>query len=333
MCPPITAKITAGQPEFDKLMKVQANFDEVLESSALYASLPMDLKRTELSIRDLKHIVQFSNLPSRMELGLEFEAFVNTAKQAGYDLTKFNSAIGRAMDHILSTNRWTMRVVDGVTDREAGQGAVSRFFSQTVPAVFGYQGKDLDEILLEQYLKHTSKVEDQITKLVLEAQALLSVLSHLDGQLDIITSIVMRDGVAVSQDRDKIFGHLWTMLGGNRSSIKKLDEQIELLNDVNSYRKTAWAHVSGALLKLQEIQADLVNLRERVALPDLIGLEIPLTQHIEIIRLGVERLETARREHKRVENAKIHRFIDSQRHDDDGRGAVQGTAVLGKWSR
>lgn len=329
-CPSHRSSIS-GSPEFDQLMKVQGNFDQVLESSAVYASLPMDLKRTELSIRDLKHVVSYSNLPSRQELTQEFENFVETARQAGWDLTQFNSAIGRTMDHILSTNRWTLQVIDGVAEREAGRGAIGRFMDG-IPPAFGWPTRSLDEILLEQYLKHTSQVEEQITRLVLEAQALLGLLAHLDDELDIIAGVVTRDGIAITNDRDELFSYLWTKLGGNRSSVKKLEEQLQLLKDVNSYRRTAWAHVNGALLKLQEIQADLMHLKERVAAPETIGLDIPLAQHIDIIRRGAERLEEARRTQKTAEGAKIRKFIDSQRGDDSVR-TVQGNLVQGISSR
>lgn len=316
----------SGSPEFEQLMKVQGNFDQVLESSAVYASLPMDLKNTEMSIRDLRLVVAHSNVPSRKELTQEFENFIETAKAAGFDLTKFNSAIGRTMDHILSTNRWTLQVMDGVVERDAERGAIGRFFN-SIPPAFGWHAQNLDEILLDQYLKHTSQVEHQITRLILEAQALLGLLAHLDDELEIIAGIVMRDGIAVSNNRDELFSLLWTKLGGNRDSVKKLEEQLHLLNDVNNYRRTAWRHVNGALLKLQEIQADLMHLKERVAAPETIGLDIPLAQHIDIIRRGAERLEETRRTQKRAEDANIRKFIGSS-GDDDVR-TVQGRLVHG----
>jgi hypothetical protein len=51
--------------EFDELMTVQANFEKVLEESAGGASLPLDMKRGEASIRDLRQLVRYSHLQSR----------------------------------------------------------------------------------------------------------------------------------------------------------------------------------------------------------------------------------------------------------------------------
>ena len=55
-----------GAPaEFDQLMKVQSNFEKVMEDSAGGSSLPVDMKRGEASVRDLRQLVRFSSLHSR----------------------------------------------------------------------------------------------------------------------------------------------------------------------------------------------------------------------------------------------------------------------------
>jgi hypothetical protein len=55
----------APSVEFDQLMTVQGKFEEVLEESAGGVSLPMDMKRGEASIRDLRQLVKYSNLHSK----------------------------------------------------------------------------------------------------------------------------------------------------------------------------------------------------------------------------------------------------------------------------
>ena len=51
--------------EFDQLMQVQSKFEEVLEESAGGVSLPLDMKRGEASIRDLRQLVRYSQLQSK----------------------------------------------------------------------------------------------------------------------------------------------------------------------------------------------------------------------------------------------------------------------------
>lgn len=51
--------------EFEQLMTVQSQFEEVLKESAGGVSLPLDMKRGEASIRDLRQLVKYSGLHSK----------------------------------------------------------------------------------------------------------------------------------------------------------------------------------------------------------------------------------------------------------------------------
>lgn len=310
-CPVPTTPEIAGPAEFDKLIQAQSAFNDVLAASETGLNLPLDMKKSEAGIRDLKHVVEYSSLPSKNELVYEFAGFIDTAKQASQDLSKFNSRIGRAVDRILSTNRWTLSVIDGVTASDAGRGSVSRFVSDHLNMFAPFQPVSLTrDILLDQYLHHTSAVEEQIDSLISEAQALLGILENLDGRLDVIASIAVRDGLKAEDNRDELFAYLWTKLGGNRSSVKKLNGHIELLKNVGQYRRIAWAHVTSTIVKLQAIRDNLEDLRERVAMPETVGTDkVPLEVHIEAINLGIQRLEEQRDSSRKLEDAAYRRVI------------------------
>ncbi|TKX25850.1 hypothetical protein C1H76_1996 [Elsinoe australis] len=317
-----------GDVEFDQLISTQSAFEEVLTTSAESASLPMDMKRSEASIRDLRHVVEYSALPSRNELVFEFTGFIDTARQASADLTTYNSRIGRAVDRILSTNRWTLQVLEGIEASKADQGSVSRFIGEHLNIFAPFQGaptKLTRDILYDQYIRHTTAVEEQIQTLILEAQALLAVLQNLDDRLDLIASISTRDGIKIQDNKDELFALLWTKLGGNRSSVTRVQRQLAVLKEVGAYRKMAFAHVSSTIIKLQSIAAALEDLRERVARPEVLGIgsgntirrdEIPLEMHIGEIMMGVERLETVREEGRRIEGQRLRNILDK----DEKRG-------------
>ncbi|KAI9870750.1 MAG: hypothetical protein M1830_003852, partial [Pleopsidium flavum] len=277
---PVSGKYKGEQTppvEFDQLMTVQSKFEEILEESAGGVSLPLDMKRGETSIRDLRQVVRFSQLHSKNELVLEFDGFIETARIASYDLQKFNSHVGRGVDNILATARWTKRVLDGIAIRDGSRGAIQSFISDKVLAPF-QPLKFTEDVLLDQYVQHTRIIEDEIQRLISEAQALLFVLQNLEDRLDVIHSISTRDNVHAQGSKDEILSHLWTMLGGNRSKLGKYDSQLRLLQQVGEYRRTAWAHVSGTILKLQAMGAELEELRERVASAELLRdrADIPL---------------------------------------------------------
>lgn len=67
-CPTYRVDTRHGDPsnvEFDQLMEVQSKFEEVLQDTAGNVALPMDMKRGEASIRDLRQIVRYSQLRSK----------------------------------------------------------------------------------------------------------------------------------------------------------------------------------------------------------------------------------------------------------------------------
>jgi len=305
-CPSGSTPELSGPAEFDKLVEAQTHFEDVLAASASGAFLSIEMKSSEAGIRDLKHVVAYSNLPSRNELVHEFEGFVDTARIASNDLSKFNSRIGRALDHILSTNRWTLQVIDGVASEDAARGSLNKWISKNFNIFAPFQPVALSQnVLLDQYLRHTSAVEEQILTLINEAHILLNVLDNLDGRLDVIASIAARDGVKVENGREQLLSQLWTKLGGSRNSMAKLDKQLSLLNNVSQYRRMAWAHVNGAVIKLMAIRDNLEDLRERVAMPETLGDVVPLEVHIENINLGIERLEQQRDSGRQVAQEQI----------------------------
>lgn len=316
-----------GPAEFDKLVQAQSQFEDVLAASSTGANLPLDMKRSEAGIRDLKHVVQYSTLPSRNELVYEFDGFISTARQASSDLSKFNSRIGRAVDHILSTNRWTIGVIDGIREEEGGKGSVAKFFNTHLNIFAPFQPVSLSrDMLLDQYLRHTGAVEEQIVTLISEAQALLGILDNLDGRLEVIADISMRDGLKAQDNKDELFAYLWTKLGGNRSSVKKLENQLQLLRDVGNYKRIAWAHVTTTIVKLQAIRDNLEDLRERVALPETLGTDqVPLEVHIDAINLGIERLEEQRDVNRKLEAENYQRVLEKAR---EGEGRMIGGKEL-----
>ncbi|EXJ93810.1 hypothetical protein A1O1_02203 [Capronia coronata CBS 617.96] len=297
--------------EFDELMKTQAHFEEILSESATGVTLPLDMKRSETSIRDLRQIVRYSQLASRNELVLEFDGFIETARMASYDLQKFNSHVGRGVDIVLSTARWTQRVLDDMATKHSTRGMIPSFIQDRLLAPFK-PVQFTESALLEQYIAHTRVVGDEIERLIEEAQALLLVLQNLEDRLEVIHSVALHDNVAAQAGKDEILGHLWTLLGGNRVQLGKYNKQLTLLRQVGQYRKIAWAHVSATILKLQAMGAELEELRTRVASADLLQhhREIPLSVHVESIRLGVERLEQGRERARRLEQAHVRRVVD-----------------------
>lgn len=297
--------------EFDGLMDVQERFEEVLEKSANGVSLPMEMKRSEASIRDLRTLVRYSSLQGKDELVLEFDGFIDTARSASNELQKFNSHVGSAVDSVISINRWTSRYLDGLVADQEGHGLLSDFttwiFSPFQPATFSERN------LLDKYVEHTALVGDKIADLIIEAQAVLKTLNQAENHLGIIYDFVTRTQETVQSRKDDVLWTIWTLVGANYRRISKLNSQLSLLRRVDSQRSDAVKQVSELIVELEKIQAGLDDLRDRVAEPEVAAASskgpMPLSVHIETIDRGVERLEHARSRIRAIENDRIHEVL------------------------
>lgn len=176
---------------------------------------------------------------------------------------------------------------------------------------------------MDQYIQHTHVVEEEINKLIAEAQALLLVLNNLEDRLEVIHGIATREDMHAKALKEEILSELWTMVGGNRGKLNKMDRQLNLLQQVGVYRKNAYAHVSGTIIRLQAMGAGLEDLRERVGSPELLRdrIDIPLSVHLENIQKGVERLEEGRQNARKLEDEHIRRTLE--------RGRLEGTMIDG----
>lgn len=299
--------------EFDDLMSVQANFEKVLEKSAEGVSLPIEMKRSESTIRDLRTLVRHSDIKARDELVLEFDGYIDVARQSSSDLQRFNTHVGSAVDGILAINRFTSRYIDSLdpSKPENVESALSQwtswFFFPFTPSSRGFD----ERIILDKYIEHTALVSDRIGRLIIEAQSVLRLLEKAEGHLSQIHSVSSQSSKAISSDRSQVFWNLWTFLGANSKKLHNLAQQLLLLRQVDTQRNTAIAQVSALIIELEGIQAGLGDLRDRVAAPELLrdpatkSGPIPLSVHIETINGGVERLEDARRRIKAAEDDRV----------------------------
>ena len=296
--------------DFEGLLDAQSGLEEILDASKDTSTLPSTIKDSEIAIRDLRTLVRHSRLPSRHQLDLEFENFVLTANEASMDLSRYNSRIGATMDRIIATNTWTMAVLSGISEQEASYGALDHVYG-ALTRPFIAPPPTLQQRVFDQYLLHVTKNKEEITKLIETAVALLAVLQNLDERLDTIYQIATNDDMTITKNQEELLAQLWTKLGGNNAKVKAHNKQLHLLRNISAYRKKALMHVSETLMKLREIQAELENLRENVAAPEVLGWrdELPMAYHLDLIEKGVERLKRARGESMRVEGETYRRLI------------------------
>ncbi|KAK3394338.1 hypothetical protein B0H63DRAFT_43166 [Podospora didyma] len=304
--PPKDGEARERRPvEFDHLVELQNHLADVVERSAEGVSLPMEMKRSESSIRDLRTMVRYSNLARKEELVLEFDGFITIVGTASRNLQVFNSHVGSVVDAVISINRWTSGHLDDMISDDRKRGLISDWatwiFAPFQPAVFS------EQLLLNTYTEHTSLVANKIAALITEAEGVLNSLTKAEDHLGIIHDFVTRTEHSVQGRKDEILWTLWTLIGVNSRHLTNLNDQLALLRQVNAQRSEAVKHVTELLVELGRIQATLGDLHDSVAAPELTKgkIEMPLSVHIETINRGVERLELARSRIREVEKERV----------------------------
>ncbi|KAH6845300.1 hypothetical protein B0I37DRAFT_379750 [Chaetomium sp. MPI-CAGE-AT-0009] len=300
-----------GEPiRFDGLMDAQDKFQRVAEMAADGLSLPMEMKRSESSIRDLRTVVRYSSLTSKEELILEFDGFIDTAQTVTSVLQRFNTRVSSTVDWVISITRWTSRNLEpfdkGSRDDQGGLAGLVGTWTEWLLSPF--QPTLLSErYLLDRYIEHTELVSDKVAQLILEAREVLHSLSKAEGHLDAIYNFVTRTHKTVQGRKDDILWTLWTLVGANNRRLSNYNSQLALLKQVDAQRSDAVRLVNELILELEKIQASLGDLKERVSEPGLLRsqAEIPLSVHIETINRGVERLEEARSRIRSIEDERI----------------------------
>lgn len=306
-----------SQTDFPRLINLQASFEDILENSAGGNSMALDLKNSEAAVRDLSMLVRVSRLVNRDELSERLDDFVQTAKQASRGLTRFGSKVNGVVDSLLAMDEFAIRSLEGVQlpDPHPITSAVSRIVLAPLHLIISRDPQKTESSILKTFLQASATMDTSIQRLILEAELVLRDLDDLENRLSTIQEMASREDSVIQEKHQEVLAELWSFLGGNRRKLANFSSHRSLLANIATYRSRALAHVSASLIRLQQMQSDLEDLRDRVAQPVMLRdaqgegeaaggilLEIPLEVHVESIRKGIERLNRGRERIRGGEN-------------------------------
>jgi hypothetical protein len=159
---------------------------------------------------------------------------------------------------------------------------------------FSHSETATKQVVTRTFTEAMNTLSINMQRLVLEAEVSISDLNKLEEQLESIHQVVAREDDAASTAKREVLADLWTILGGNRDKLDRLDGHHTLLKGVDGYRDRALAHILVALQMMETMAAGMEELRQRVAAPQLVGDVIPIEVHIKSLRSGLERLKAVR---------------------------------------
>ena len=149
----------------------------------------------------------------------------------------------------------------------------------------------------------------QLGRIIIEAEISLANLDRLEQRLVTLHEVLQNENIQLSLERSELLAELWTMLGGNRREVYKLDSGFILLHNIAQYRTRALAHVVASLETLRSLGEDVEDLRERVAAPELVGDIIPVEVQISSIKSGLDRLTAKKYQNKQREQSVIGKVL------------------------
>ncbi|ORX89236.1 hypothetical protein K493DRAFT_410544 [Basidiobolus meristosporus CBS 931.73] len=238
----------------------------------VFVPLPLELKKAELAVTDLKTTVRYSRLDSTELLVEHLQEFQRTAKQVGRQIQYLQAKATTGMDKFVIHNSYLLKYLDGIDG-----SLYSSWMDFLVPSLFGPSRDEIQDM----YRTSMETARTDVRDLILLAQETLGGLDQLDSILNGVYEITTREKNLQLVQKDELLAELWSILGGNKIQRKFFEENLSLLQQLDTQRHLAMSQVQAILMKLSELQADLEVLKEQVTHP-LIE-DIPLRVHIQTI--------------------------------------------------
>ncbi|CAE7211206.1 unnamed protein product [Rhizoctonia solani] len=261
-------------PDFVTLVNMQSGLNYVMEDSASGAKVAVDIKDSEMALRDLATLVRYSALSNKDPLESDLKLFVKDAKVASGNLQQFGSRVWGSVDRIVSLNKHMLIQLENTP---TGKEDIATY------------RKDMEAI----WRQGLGLLSSTLRKLIHEAQDNVGSLQRLEERLNNIEDMVSAEKHEISRQEQEL-KQQWVRerLGLNEEKRQSHGASLELLTTIKDDRKRALSHVTGALLQLTKMSNDLDELRDGVVAPVIISgsSNTPVEAHIESIRSGTEQL-------------------------------------------
>ncbi|PVG01093.1 hypothetical protein CPB86DRAFT_781993 [Serendipita vermifera] len=303
------------EPRYMDLVELQTRFEAIMESTGMDTNLAMDLKNSEMAVRDLNTLVKLSDIVSKDLLASSLDEFVSSAKEASRHLSKLDAGVGGAVDSILAMDDYAIKTLESLDRQEKEKTALSSI-------LFPFSSSaSTRKQLIQTFNQAAGILESNLRRLIETSVATTTILNQLESQLLVIHEIVSREEGKVKAGRDEVLGDLWTYVGANRAKLSNFASHKSLLSQVGHYRSSAAVQVGGTLVQLERLSSDLDELRERVATPVLLDSQdgipsIPIEVHVMTLQKGVQRLAESRGRSKNRADQVLKRILEGPQYPE-----------------
>jgi len=168
------------------------------------------------------------------------------------------------------------------------------------------------EAVIETFLSSMDSIGNHMGRLREEAEISMGHLMRLEEHLKVLHEIVSRENKELTRAQEEVLAELWTWLGGNRRELREMNINLGLLKNVDKYRRKAMVHVAATLETLHTLDADMEELRTKVAAPNIVGDKIPIEVQIKSIKAGVDRLKEGQTKASLRQGERLDRMLETE---------------------
>ncbi|KIM20440.1 hypothetical protein M408DRAFT_30366 [Serendipita vermifera MAFF 305830] len=272
------------EPSYGDLTQMQVKVKNVLQSTGWGNGLALEMKNSEMAIRDLNAMVRISNLPSRDQLVPAIDRFGELSKQATRQLHRLGSHVGNTIDSMTAMDHYAIKVLEKIENEQPLVQAMAFAMRLAAQGVFR-------KTLMETFHQVAETMGLKLNQLIEESMALTKILDNLENQLGVIDSIIRTDNQTVCGEQYEVRSSLWTWLGGNRAELHNIEQRLMLLKMAGRYHHRAAKSAATATFQLEKLSEDLGVIRKEVGtLADPSEKRIPVEAHLEVLRSAVRTL-------------------------------------------
>ncbi|RPD78444.1 hypothetical protein L226DRAFT_456563 [Lentinus tigrinus ALCF2SS1-7] len=258
--------------DFPGLMAVQSRIlDALLAHSAAGSELSLGVKHAELAVQDLLFLVRTSNLAEKTALARTIEEFATDAKVAGRLLQHFSSKLDGTVDTVLAFNEFALHVLDDM--RQPGM-------------------VDRQNTMMEVFESALDTLASQVAGVEVDASIALAALDALGDRLMLVQALCEHEFLSNGQYPSAT--SFWSMITGDVPERRQLAYRLEVLNNLDAYRRRSLAYITATTQTLVMIESDVSELHRKLVAPQSEAGELPIDVHIATIERSARRLNDER---------------------------------------
>lgn len=310
------------KPNFDELVKIQMEFDNILDNVGLGAHLGMGMKKSEVAVRDLSAAVSVSDLRSKRQLESSLDGLASSMKEVVPLFSKLDAAMEGTADYIIIVDDLAIKTLQAAKDVRATEDEKTST-SLVLRALWPFNSPSTSDVeILDAFVYAATTLEHDVARLIELSTGVSQRLDTIEEQLDTINRIVYKEKRYNKDKNATLLAELWSMLGGNKAKLAMFKSNFALLADLQRYHKTAVEQVGSIAVHLRDLSDHLGQLQGGVR--TTVGSSVSdhkgrrkttsLEANIEMLHKGITRLTSSRGKAKQRKEHLLQRIVDDKQY-------------------